>query len=108
MIPLPGLTVEEMRGLSRQMRWKLRRAAAGICPACGTNSKPETSSLCDTCLATHRERMRLRTHATRRHLRSKSYAATDVELAAAEAVEKTEKGGGRRKKGSQSRPSPAA
>lgn len=74
LIPLPGLTLDETRALSRQMRYKLRRQAAGLCPSCGKPSDTPGSA-CSVCRAVHRERMRERTGAVRRNLGAESYAA---------------------------------
>lgn len=74
LIPLPGLTLDETRKLSRQMRYKLRRQAAGLCPSCGEVSDTPGSA-CSVCRAVHRERMRERTGAVRRNLGAESYAA---------------------------------
>lgn len=74
LIPLPGLTEEETRALSRQMRYKIRLAADGTCPSCGERRLMKGKSLCPSCLVVHRERMRQRTKAKTRHSGSSSYA----------------------------------
>lgn len=96
LIPLPGLTEAETRALSRQMRWKLRRAAAGLCPSCGREAVKTGVTLCPGCLAAHRERMRQRTGAVRRNLRASSYAPNNPGLVGPSSGHETPASRGRR------------
>lgn len=71
---VPGIPQEELVLLTRQQRWKLRQHAQGVCVSCAKAEKcPQSRTLCAACLKIQRERMRQRTSAGRRNLRSKSY-----------------------------------
>ena len=77
--PVPGLRQEDLVKMTRQQRWKLRRYTQGMCVSCGKIPRCEQSrTLCSECLAIQRERMRQRTGASRRNLRSRSYDADKV------------------------------
>jgi hypothetical protein len=78
-LPIPGIPEEEAKKLSRQQRYKLRRYTQGVCVSCGKEPRCDLSrTLCTSCLAIQRERMRQRIGASRRHFRSKSYYAIPV------------------------------
>jgi len=85
--PVPGIPQEDLKQLSRQQRYKLRRFSQGLCTSCGKHPRQESSrSLCVECLKTQRERMRQRTGAKRRNLKSKSYVADPAVKAMRKAV----------------------
>jgi hypothetical protein len=75
-LPIPGLTPLQVKKLSRQQRYKLRRQADGLCVACGRNpiNPDESQTLCRECRAKQRERMRTKIGASRRNVNSPSYA----------------------------------
>lgn len=86
-MPIPGIPDRDLRKLSRQQRYKLRRYAEGLCTSCGKVPRCEQSrTLCADCLGAQRERMRERTGAGRRNYRSKSYDPSTVERRRIEAV----------------------
>lgn len=87
LIPIPGLSDEDLRKLTRQQRYKLRRYADGVCTCCGKMPRCEASkTLCAECLSLQRERMRQRAGSRRRNLRSKSYASIDAAVGRPTAV----------------------
>lgn len=97
LIPLPGLTEDQTRSLSRQQRYKLRRAASGLCSSCG--KAPIATGLkdhCVDCASTQRERMRVLSGATRRNVAAKSYQA-----------DAPARGGGTKKRGRPRKQQPA-
>lgn len=71
----PGYDLGDWVALPRQKRWQILRQAAGICVSCGQEEiTGKSKRLCADCARKQRERMRQRTGATRRNIKSRSYS----------------------------------
>lgn len=80
LIPIPGVPTDDLKRMTRQQRYKLRRYAEGLCVSCGRVQRCQGSrTLCQNCLSIQRERMRQKIGATRRNHRAASYAAASAQ-----------------------------